>query len=66
MIKLYTTGCSKCKLLEAKLKQKNIQYETITDVNVMASLGFTSAPVLEVDGEIKPFVDAWTWINFAK
>lgn len=66
MIKLYSTGCSKCKLLESKLKQKGVEYETISDIDIMTDKGFASVPVLEVNGEIKGFVDAWTWVNFVK
>ena len=66
MVKLYTTGCSKCRLLESKLKQKEIEYETITDIVIMEELGIASVPVLEVDDELKDFVDAWTWVNFSK
>lgn len=62
MVKLYSTGCPKCKVIEKKLGQKNIQYEKINDVAVMQRLGFTSAPVLEVDGKYLNFGDANRWI----
>lgn len=62
MITLYSTGCPKCKVIEKKLTQKNIQYVKVTDVNEMRKLGFTSAPVLEVDGKILNFGDANRWI----
>ena len=62
MIKLYSTGCPKCKVIEKKLEQKNIQYEKVNDVAEMQRLGFTSAPVLEVDGKYLNFGDANRWI----
>ena len=49
MITLYTTHCPKCRVLEKKLAQKNVQYNEITDVSEMQKLGIKSAPVLEVD-----------------
>lgn len=62
MITLYSTGCPKCKVIEKKLGQKNIQYIKNTDITEMQRLGFTSAPVLEVDGKIMNFGDANRWI----
>lgn len=62
-IKLYTTHCPKCEILEKKLSDKNIQYEEITDVQTMISLGFSTTPILEVDGNTMEFKDANSWIN---
>ena len=39
-MKLYTTHCPKCKVLETKLNQKNIIYESIEDTKVMEDKGF--------------------------
>lgn len=60
---LYTTHCPKCKVLTAKLKAKGVDYEEITDVDVMRDKGFMSAPMLEVDGKIMTFVEAIKWVN---
>lgn len=62
MIKLYTTHCPKCKVIEKKLAQKNIQYIEVTDVDEMQRLGFKSVPILEVDGKIMNMTDANRWI----
>lgn len=62
-IVLYSTNCPKCKVLEAKLKQSNIEYEEINDVNLMVNKGFTTVPVLEVDGVIYNFKEAIKWIG---
>lgn len=62
MIKLYTTHCPKCKVIEKKLTQKNIQYIEVTDVDEMQRLGFKSVPILEVDGKIMNMTDANRWI----
>lgn len=62
MITLYTTHCPKCKVIEKKLSNKNIQYVEVTDVEEMQRLGFSSAPVLDVDGKIYNFGEANRWI----
>lgn len=63
-VKLYTTHCPKCRVIETKLKQKNIKYETIEDISIMEVKGFTQLPVLELDsGETLPFVEANKYIN---
>lgn len=61
---LYTTGCSKCKILESKLKEHNVQYEEVTDKEVMKSKGFRSVPVLELDdGTILTYGKAVKYVN---
>lgn len=60
---LYSTGCSRCKILEAKMNTKNIDYTVIDDTDLMISKGFMSLPMLEVDGEVMDFINAVKWIN---
>ena len=62
-ITLYSTHCPKCKVLETKLKQKNIEYKEITDINEIEKLGIMSVPILKVDDNIMDFIQANTWIN---
>lgn len=62
-ITLYTTNCPKCRVLETKLKQKNIEFDVVDDENVMIEKGFMEAPMLEVDGQTMNFVTANTWVN---
>lgn len=62
MIKLYTTHCPKCKVIEKKLAQKNIQYIEVSDIAEIQKLGFQSVPILEVDGKIMNMTDANRWI----
>ena len=61
-VKLYTTHCPKCRVIEKKLAQKGIEYAEITDKEEMIKRGFKSAPVLEVDGKILNFGDANRWL----
>ena len=63
MVILYSTHCPKCKVLETKLKQKNIEYEECTDINEMLSKGIETVPILEVDGQMLDFGKAIRWVN---
>lgn len=63
MIKFYSTHCPKCRVLETKLKQKNIEYEECNDIEEMLKLGIQEAPQLEVDGKLMTFSEAVKWVN---
>lgn len=63
LIKLYTTHCPKCKVLEMKLMSKNIEYQECTDEKEMVDKNILSVPVLEIDGKYLNFSEANTWIN---
>lgn len=63
MVKMYTTGCPRCNVLKKKLDEKGIQYEMITDKDIMMSKGFSVVPILEVDDRIMEFTEAVKWIN---
>lgn len=62
-IVLYTINCPNCIILEKKLKQSNIEFETINDINIMSEKGIMSAPMLEVDGELMNYAKAMKWIG---
>lgn len=67
MIKLYTIHCPRCKILEMKLKQANLEFETIDDENAVVNAakehGIAGAPFMEVDGEYLKFEDAVKFVN---
>ena len=63
MVVLYSTHCPKCNVLQKKLDIKHVEYETVTDVNVMQEKGFMSAPMLEADGKIYNFKQALDWLE---
>ena len=63
MVVLYSTGCPQCNVLKTKLDNKGIEYELVTDEDVMIAKGFMSAPILEVNGEVLPFKQANDWVN---
>lgn len=60
---LYSTHCPKCNVLEKKLKQKNISYEEVNDIEIMKEKGYLSVPILEIDGVNMDFKTASDWIN---
>jgi glutaredoxin-related protein len=63
MVTLYSTHCPRCRVLETKLTQKNIEFNVVTDINKMESLGIQSVPILEVDDKLLNFTDAVAWVN---
>ena len=67
MMKLYSTHCPRCKVLEMKLKQKNIDFEIIDDkdkvIEIGKANGIMSAPLLEINGKIYDFTQAIAEIN---
>ena len=60
---LYSTGCPKCNVLKKKLNSANIEFEEITDISEMESLGISTVPVLKVDNKLLPFAEAVKYIN---
>ena len=63
MVTLYEHGCPRCKILKAKLDQSGIQYNCVTDVELMMAKGFTEAPKLEVGDVVMGFTEAVQWIK---
>lgn len=63
MIVLYSTGCPKCSILEKKLRQKNIDYIEVNDVEQMLTIGIKTVPWLKVDEKMLDFNDANEWVN---
>lgn len=60
---LYTTHCSKCNILKNKLDKLNIKYTELDSVDEMISLGFTTSPILLVDGKAMDFISAIGWVR---
>lgn len=64
MVKLYSTHCPQCIMLENLLKQKKVNFELVkTTPEDVKAMGFNSVPILEVDGKFFTFIDARTWVN---
>lgn len=60
---LYSTHCPKCNVLKKKLKQKNISYEEVNDIEIMKEKGYLSVPVLEIDGVSMDFKTAFNYVE---
>lgn len=64
MITLYhSDGCPKCMILERALKEKGIEYESVTDIDVMLKKGFMSVPMLGVDEDTLAFPQALEYVK---
>lgn len=64
MITVFTTGCSKCKILESKLNDKGIEYVKCEDKEIMKEKGFRSVPQMQLDdGTILGFGKAVKYVN---
>lgn len=59
----FSTGCPKCTVLKKKQQAKNIPYILNESIQEMMALGFKSAPLLSVNGQVMDFTAANTWIN---
>ena len=62
-VTLYSTHCPQCMLLEKQLKQKGIKFDVCDDVAKMLALGFSSAPILSVNGNYMRFAEALKWVR---
>lgn len=63
MIKLYSTNCPKCKVLETKLEQQGIDFLIETDLTKPINMGYMEAPLLEINDEIYNFSQAIKWLK---
>lgn len=60
---LYSTGCPQCIVLEKKLEMKGIPYTKSDNFDKVIEAGYTTAPILEVEGILMPFGEANKWIS---
>lgn len=60
---LYSTHCPRCCVLEKKLKQKNISYKEVNDIDIMREKGYLEVPILEADNKSMNFKESINWIN---
>lgn len=63
MVTLFSTGCPKCRVLEQKLNNKQIEYSKDSNMDEIINQGFMSAPVLKVDNIYLDFASAVKWVN---
>ena len=65
-VKLYTTHCPKCKILEERLNEKKVKYEVIDNIEELQKMNFKSVPNLEIDGKIYNYLDSIRYLNKIK
>lgn len=64
MIKILTTHCPTCQILEKKLKDANIPYSEITEEATILSYGIETVPVIvEENGNLISFIEAVQLLN---
>jgi hypothetical protein len=63
MVTLFSTGCPKCRVLEQKLNNKQIEYSKDSNMDEIINQGFMSAPVLKVNDVYLDFTSAVKWVN---
>lgn len=62
-VTLYTTHCPLCRVLESKLNTAGIKYEINENVEEIIKLGYSSVPILVVNGNDMNFKEACTWAD---
>ena len=63
-ITLYTIHrCPKCAVLKQQLDMAKIEYALFDDVEKMITMGITTAPMLEIDGQLMDYKAAISWIH---
>ncbi len=60
---LYSTNCPRCKVLEAKMIEKDIPFKEVTDVEEMLQLGISQAPMVRAGNDLMEFSKAIEWIR---
>jgi hypothetical protein len=64
MIKVLTTHCPTCQVLEKKLKDANIPYFEVTNEDKILSYGVETVPVIvEENGNLISFIEAVQLLN---
>ena len=61
-ITLYSNNCPRCKVLKAKLEEKNISHNVCADIDVIIDKGFRSMPILEINNKTYDFSSAIQWV----
>lgn len=62
-IVLHSTDCPKCRVLKSRLKESGVVFEENNNTELMIQKGFTTAPVLEIDGVCYNYKEAIEWIK---
>ena len=60
---LYSNHCHKCEMMKKMLDMKNISYDIFDNEDEMIKMGFSSMPMVSIDGKIMDFSDGISWIK---
>lgn len=60
---LYSNHCPKCEMMKKMLDMKNISYDIFDNEDEMIKMGFSSMPMISIDGKIMDFSDGISWIK---
>ena len=61
---LYSTNtCHRCNSVKQILQINNVEYDEITDIEIMKQKDFTEVPMMEVDGRILDYGEIAQWLK---
>ena len=64
---LFTTNCPKCKVVEAKLNEKRVDYTKIDDVDLVIKKGLeqniAQAPFMLIENKYLSFMEILSWLE---
>ena len=61
---LYTTStCHRCHAVKQILQANNVEYEEVTDINIMRDRGFIEVPMMDVDEKTLDYGDISAWLK---
>lgn len=65
VFKLYTAiGCSRCGIVKHMLKSNNVEYEEISNKDVIKNLGIEFVPAIQIEDKIiDEYVDVLHWLD---
>ena len=55
-------GCPQCRQLAKALNERGIDYEEVVGADKIMEKGYMSAPILEVDGKVLKYKEAFNWV----
>ena len=63
-VKIYTTPtCPRCQILKNKMKEYDIKFDEVSNLEDLQSLGITTVPYIQIGEELLGFEKANAWIN---
>lgn len=60
---LYSNDCPNCKILENKLKNKNVNFKKESNLDYIIENGYMSVPILRKENELMTFMEANEFLN---